>query len=114
MANKSKGGSTASWVLGEHELRAFVHREMYGGRLRCVFGYDNSGCTSALGGHAGSERTHAGQLARRTAQMNFLQTQIPGWCILGSCYGAPLVGVRCRCRMRSFAQGRRTNQCSAV
>lgn len=68
----------------------------------CVFGYDGSGCTSALGGRAECERMDAGQLVRRTGAMNFLQrladmqTQTrarPGWCILGSCYGAPLVGV---------------------
>ena len=36
----------------------------------CVFGYDGSGCTSALGGRAECERVDAGQLVRRTAAMN--------------------------------------------
>ena len=39
MGNKSKEDQQPAGVLGEHELRAFVHREIDGGRLRCVFGY---------------------------------------------------------------------------
>lgn len=38
----------------------------------CVFGYDGSGCTSALGGHAEFERIDAGQLVRRTGCDEFL------------------------------------------
>lgn len=39
MGNKSKEDQQPAGVLSEHELRAFVHREIDGGRLRCVFGY---------------------------------------------------------------------------
>ena len=70
---KAKEDQQPAGVLGEHELRALVHREIDGGRLRCVFGYDGSGCTSALGGAQAVSVWDAGQLVRRIAEMNFLQ-----------------------------------------
>lgn len=64
---KARKDQQPAGVLGEHELRALVHREDQSGRLRCESGYDGSGCTSALGGRARRERVDAGQLVRRTA-----------------------------------------------
>lgn len=74
MGDKSKEDQQPAGVLSEHELRAFAHREIDGGRLRCVFGYDSSGCTSALGGRAGSERMRRRSAGEADcAEMNFLQ-----------------------------------------